>query len=109
MLDVIEGIEENGKRRDADEPTVLSSVSKPPTYDNKFLKLTPLKQLDFDIFENKDTVEDSEVLDRCLTALSEEIGEVATRKLARIIEEYVADVADIAFAEGLTEGAIPLD
>lgn len=108
MLDIIEGIEGNNQGSSG-KISSLTSVAKPEPYENKYLTLVPLKQLDFDLFENKDTVEDSEVLDRCLAALADEIGSDATRKLSRIIEEYVAEVADIAFAEGLTEGAIPLD
>jgi len=119
MIEVIDKIEGKDKAKDAhleaEHRGDTSSPMRRPVilpdreqYQNQFLSLKPLKELDFDLFENKDTVEDSEVLDRYLVALSTEIGPVATRKLARAIEEYVAEVADIAFAEGLTEGAIPL-
>lgn len=117
MIEVIDKIEAGNKQVNSNTGNPANTpqdgkpflLPEPERYSNEFLTLKPLKELDFDIFENKDTVEDSEVLDRYLAALATQIGPVATRKLARVIEEYVAEVADIAFAEGLTEGAIPME
>lgn len=78
-----------------------------PSYINKYITFEHLKKLDFPIVDADGLYEDSEILDRYLTALSSEFGDEATKKLAHVIGEYLAVVADVAFAEGLAESALP--
>jgi hypothetical protein len=107
ILDVIDSVD-NASGNAEDQNTTIHSVPVQPAYTNQFVTMAPLRALDFDLFVNNSPVEDSELLDRYLVALSSQIGPEATRKLTEVIEGFVAEVADIAFAEGLTEGAIPL-
>ena len=81
----------------------------PGKHVNQYITFEHLKKLDFPIMDSEDIYEDSEILDRYLVALSAKFGHTATEKLAHVIGEYLAVVADVAFAEGLAESALPDD